>query len=90
MLSLKELNERMSKLSGWSLEDNSITKIYTFDNFKDSIEFINKLAEEAEKQEHHPDIMINFNRVKLKLTTHSEGGLTEKDIKLAEEIDKID
>jgi len=90
MMTLGELSERMSKLSGWSLEENCIIKDLEFKDFKESMNFINKVAELSEKMNHHPDIIINFNRVRISLTTHEEHGLSNRDFDLAEEIDKID
>jgi len=89
MLTLSDIQERMSKLRNWALEGNSIVKDKTFRNFKESIEFVNKVAEIAEKHAHHPDIVISYNLVRMSLTTHSVKGLTEKDFDVAEEIDRI-
>jgi len=89
MLSLGEINQELSTLNGWSLEGSSISKNFTFSNFKESIDFVNNVGEIAEKNEHHPDIIINYNQVRLSLTTHSENGLTRKDFQLAKEIDMI-
>lgn len=89
MLSLAELQEAMTGLLEWSIAGNSIEKVFSFNNFKESLAFVNKIAEIAELQNHHPDIMINYNLVRFTLTTHSEGGVTKKDIELAKEIDKI-
>lgn len=79
----------MSKLNGWALEGKAIVKDFKFKNFKGSIEFVNGVAELSEKMSHHPDILIIYDQVRISLTTHSEGGITEKDLDLAEEIDKI-
>ncbi|MFH1290752.1 MAG: 4a-hydroxytetrahydrobiopterin dehydratase [Nanoarchaeota archaeon] len=90
MLTLGEINEAMSDLDDWSLETSSIVKTFSFSNFKEALEFVNKVGEVAEKIEHHPDVMINFNQVRLSLMTHSENSLTRKDFKLAKEVDKIE
>ena len=79
----------MSKLKNWSLEGDSIVKDKILGNFKEAMEFVNKIAELAEKYNHHPAIIIQYNNVRLSLTTHYAKGLTEKDFELAEEIDKI-
>ena len=79
----------MEKLDNWVLDGSSIIKELQFEDFKKSIEFVNNVAEVAEKNNHHPDIFINFNVVRLNLTTHSAKALTEIDFKVAEEIDKI-
>ena len=89
MMTLAELEKRMKKLKDWALEGSMIVKDNVFKNFKDALDYVNKVGELAEKQVHHPDIMIMYNHVRLSLTTHSEKGLTEKDFDLAEEIDKI-
>ena len=89
LLSVSEINHRLEKIKEWSLAADSITKKFEFSNFKEAIEFVNNLAEIAEKADHHPDIFINYKRVTLTISTHSEGGLTEKDFNLAEKIEKI-
>ena len=89
MTTLAEMQKRMEKLKDWALEGNKIVKDLEFKDFKQALEFVNKVGEIAEKMNHHPDIMIFFNAVRLILTTHEAKGLTEKDFDLAEEIDKI-
>ncbi|MEK6854659.1 MAG: 4a-hydroxytetrahydrobiopterin dehydratase [Nanoarchaeota archaeon] len=89
MMSLKEIGEKMQNLDNWSLEIDSIVKNFSFNNFKESLEFINKVGEIAEKNQHHPDILILYNQVRLTLTTHSVKGLSEKDFVVAGEIDKL-
>tara|TARA_Y100000034_G_C6665413_1_gene291878 strand:+ start:306 stop:578 length:273 start_codon:yes stop_codon:yes gene_type:complete len=89
MLPLNLINEYMQKLNGWALEGDSIVKDFDLPDFPSAIEFVNNVAELAERREHHPGILINGNQVRLNLTTHSEQGLTSKDFELAEEIDKI-
>ena len=89
MLPLGVINERMSKLDGWALEGNSIMKEFSFKDFKEALDFVNKIGELAERQEHHPNILIMYNKVRLTLTTHSEKGITSKDFELAEQIDRV-
>lgn len=89
MLPLSTVSERMSKLRNWALDGNSITKEKVFRNFKEGVEFVNKVAEIAEKHNHHPTILITYDSVRLTLTTYSIKGLTLKDFDVAEEIDKI-
>lgn len=88
-MNLVEINHAMSKIKDWSLDTDSISKIFSFGNFKMAMEFVNKIAELAEKHNHHPDILVSYNQVRLVLTTHYEKSLTKKDFDLAEEIDKI-
>jgi len=78
----------LKKLPGWSLTGEAITKQYTWPSFPDAIQFVNKVADLAEQADHHPDILINYRRVTLTLSTHSEGGITRKDFDLAERIEK--
>ena len=89
MLPLSTINERMSKLRNWALDGNSIVKDKLFKNFKECMEFSNKIAEIAEKHNHHPSLLITYDNVRITLTTHYAKGLTLKDFDLAEEIDKI-
>jgi 4a-hydroxytetrahydrobiopterin dehydratase len=84
-----EIEKRMDTISGWSREGDAIRKQYTFANFPDAVAFVNRLAVEAEKADHHPDILINYKRVTLTYSTHSEGGLTEKDFAGAATADRL-
>ena len=89
MMSLKEISDEMSTINNWALEESSISKVFSFNNFKESLDFVNKAGEIAEKHNHHPDIMISYNQVRLSLTTHYEKGLTKKDFEVAKEIDDL-
>ncbi len=89
MVTLGELKDRMSRLKDWSLEEDKIVKDVEFTNFKEAMEYVNEIAEIAEKIQHHPQIIIDYNRVKITSTTHNPVGLTMKDFDLAEEIDKL-
>lgn len=89
MLTLQEVSKLMEKLDNWVLDGQSIVKETEFPDFKSAIEFVNKVAEVSEKHNHHPEIIITFNIVRLSLTTHSAKALTEIDFKVAEDIDKI-
>jgi 4a-hydroxytetrahydrobiopterin dehydratase len=88
-LSRTEIDERMKRLTGWTLEGDAIRKQYTFASFPDAIAFVGRLAPEAEAADHHPDILINYRRVTLTYSTHSEGGLTEKDFAGAATADRL-
>ena len=78
----------LEKLPGWSVSGESIVKQYTFPSFLEAMKFVNRVADVAEQEDHHPDILINYRRVTLTLSTHSEGGLTQKDFDLAATIEK--
>lgn len=88
-LSKPEIQQKLEEMRDWSHQGKSIHKRYTFKSFMPGIGFVNKIAEAAEKANHHPDITINYNTVSIALSTHSEGGVTEKDFDLAKQIDQI-
>lgn len=89
MVSISEMNERLGKLDNWSLEGNCISKTFQFGTFKGAMDFVNKIAGVAEEKQHHPDILISFNKVRINLSTHDSQGITGKDFDVAEEIDKL-
>ena len=88
-LSRTEAEQRLKGLKGWTLEGDAIKRQFTFKDFNEAIAFVNRLAPEAEKADHHPDILINYRRVTLTYSTHSEGGLTEKDFAGAATADRL-
>ncbi|MFA3781951.1 4a-hydroxytetrahydrobiopterin dehydratase [Melioribacteraceae bacterium 4301-Me] len=90
VLSEKELKEKLKLLNGWDYFNGSLQKEFTKINFVDALTFILKIGFEAEKLDHHPDLQLHsWNKVKVILSTHSAGGVTENDFKLAEIIEKI-
>jgi 4a-hydroxytetrahydrobiopterin dehydratase len=88
-LSAEEIVARLRAVPEWRVESGELERTYSFRDFIGSVAFINALAELAEAAGHHPDIDIRYNRVRLKLVTHDEGGLTEKDFELAVRIDRL-
>ena len=88
-LSLVEAERRIKSLDGWTLEGDAIKKRYTFETFPDAIAFVDRLALEAERVDHHPDILINYKRVTLTYSTHDGGGLTDKDFAGAAAADRL-
>ena len=88
-LSQADVDQRMKDLRGWTLQGDEITKQYTFKGFPEAIAFVSRLAPEAEAADHHPDILINYKRVTLTYSTHSEGGLTDKDFAGAAGADRL-
>jgi len=84
-----EIRRTLMSMPGWSYSGNAIHKKFTFQSFMPAIAFVNKIAEAAERANHHPDITINYSQVSISLSTHSEGGVTQKDSQLANAIDKI-
>jgi len=89
LMKVPELKERMKRIPEWELEKKHIERTFEFDDFADAIDFVNAIAEVAEEEEHHPDIEIHYNKVRLVLSTHSKGGVTELDFALAERIDTL-
>jgi 4a-hydroxytetrahydrobiopterin dehydratase len=87
-LSPEQIEERLKLLPGWESKDHTIRKLYRFKEFMQGIRFVERIAELAENMDHHPDIYINYTRVTFICTTHSAGGVTEKDFRLADTIEK--
>jgi len=89
LLNQKQIDNHLKSLDGWKQGDKEIIKEFELKDFVRSMGFVNSVALLAEKADHHPDIDIRWNKVKLVLSTHSEGGLTEKDFKLANQINEL-
>jgi 4a-hydroxytetrahydrobiopterin dehydratase len=89
LLSDSEIEERLAGLDGWSREGDAITKTFENGDFVGSVKFVDKLVEPAEEMGHHPDLEISWDKVKVTITTHSQGGLTENDFELAKKIDAL-
>ncbi len=79
VLSDNEVQRQLSGLKDWTLEGRAIRKQFTFNDFPAAVAFVSRLVPEAEAADHHPDIAINYRKVTLMYSTHSEGGLTQKD-----------
>ena len=79
ILSEQEVERQLQNLQGWTVEGRAIRKQFTFSDFPAAVAFVNRLVPDAEAADHHPDIVINYRRVTLLYSTHSEGGLTQKD-----------
>jgi 4a-hydroxytetrahydrobiopterin dehydratase len=88
-LSNEEVDERLEGLDAWERDGDAIKKEYELDDFKGSVDFVNRLTPEAEEMNHHPDLEISWNKVTVTITTHSEGGLTANDFDLAGRIDRL-
>ncbi len=84
-----EIQRALEELDGWSKSGNEILKHFEFDDFIHAVGFVISVALLAERANHHPDINIRWNKVTLTLATHSEGGITKKDIALAKEIETL-
>jgi 4a-hydroxytetrahydrobiopterin dehydratase len=88
LLSEEEIQGRLRQLPGWQVSDGVIKKHFTFPSFSEGIRFVDRVAELADAADHHPDIEIRYTRVAMSLSTHSAGGITEKDFALARQIDQ--
>jgi len=89
-LTTQEIQSRMSHVPGWALLDGSaIHKTFRFPSFAAAIRFVDKVASIADGADHHPDILIRYDRVTLTLSTHDAHGLTERDFALAAEIENV-
>ena len=89
VLSPEIVQEKLRSLPHWKLEGKEIVRHCEFPDFAAAMAFVNQVAEKAEKAGHHRDIDIRYNKVRLILSTHSEGGLTDADFTLAEKIDTL-
>lgn len=88
-LSDAEVAGKMGSVPGWKRAGSEISRTFEFKDFAGSLRFVNTVGAEAEKANHHPDIDIRWNKVKLALSTHDQGGLTEKDFALAKIADQL-
>ena len=87
MLTENEIGQALKKVPGWKRREKEISRHYTFSGVIAAMAFVNHVADLAEKMDHHPDILIEYKKVTLTLSTHSADGLTELDFTLANKID---
>ena len=89
-LSSDQIREKLERLEGWGIDRDAIRKQFTFDGFASAVAFIVRVGFDAEAADHHPDILLsNYKKVTLTFTTHSDGGLTEKDFGAADAADRV-
>jgi 4a-hydroxytetrahydrobiopterin dehydratase len=89
-LSSDQVREKLEHLNGWGKDGEAIRKQYVFDGFASAVAFVVRVGFDAEAADHHPDVLIsNYKKVTLTFTTHSDGGLTEKDFAGAEAADRV-
>jgi len=88
-LSQDQVKEHLADLPQWSLNGDSLQRTFAFEDFTAAMAFVNRIADLAEQVQHHPDIMVRYNKVTLTLTTHDAGGLTDRDIALAKATDEV-
>ena len=89
VLTEKEIMKYLEFLEDWQLDGNAIKREWIFKDFSEAMDFINIIAVMAENHNHHPEILNVYNRVSLRFYTHDAGGITDKDINIAKEIDKL-
>jgi 4a-hydroxytetrahydrobiopterin dehydratase len=88
-LSPEEIARHLAALGGWLLKGKTIEKKFRFADFREAIGFVNRVADLAEVEDHHPDILVHYREVTLVLWTHAAGGLTARDFKLAADIERV-
>ncbi len=89
-LSNEEIKNKLKEVAGWSFEGNDIGKEFQLKDFNNALAFVNKIGVEAEKMDHHPDIYLHsWNKVKITISTHSAGGITQNDFNLAKKIEEL-
>ena len=86
-LSPEDARTRLAGIPGWEIAGDAIRRRYEFASFAESIAFVNRVAQLADRADHHPDILIEYDKVALNLSSHDAGGLTERDFALARSID---
>lgn len=90
-LNEEQINQSLASVRGWRREGEEIVRDFKFTDFKSAMAFVNRVADEAELLDHHPDTLIHgWNNVRLSVMTHSEGGLTAMDFQLAERINSLE
>jgi 4a-hydroxytetrahydrobiopterin dehydratase len=89
ILNSEQVRAKLDGLSGWELAGDTIRRTFTFAGFAEAVSYVVRLGFAADAADHHPDIDIRYKRVTLAYSTHSEGGLTEKDFAGAEEATKL-
>jgi len=83
------VRSELDTLNGWELVDGAISKQYRLDGFPGAVAFVVRLSYRAEAADHHPDLDIRYDKVRVTLSTHSEGGVTSKDLELARAIEAL-
>ncbi len=86
-LSQEDVEEKLALFPEWSQVGDSLQRTYSFNDFPNAVAFVHRVAELAEECQHHPDILVRYNKVTLTLTTHDAGGLTDKDFQFAQSMD---
>lgn len=89
VLSDADVEQALQQIPGWKRNGKAIERVFQFESFVQAMEFVNHIAEAAEAVNHHPDILINYNKVTLTLISHDSGGITQRDLKMAGRINEL-
>jgi 4a-hydroxytetrahydrobiopterin dehydratase len=84
-----EIDVALQSLPGWARKGGTIERVFQFDSFAQAMVFVNQIADAAEAANHHPDILVNYNKVTLTLVSHDSGGVTQRDIRMAGKINEV-
>ncbi|MFC4076643.1 4a-hydroxytetrahydrobiopterin dehydratase [Salinithrix halophila] len=87
-MSDQEIASRIKSFAGWEVQDDRLTKTFRFHSYMEGVDFVNQIAAAAESLQHHPDLLLGYCQVKVAVTTHDEGGITEKDFELIRRIER--
>ncbi|MDN4594877.1 4a-hydroxytetrahydrobiopterin dehydratase [Polycladomyces subterraneus] len=88
-LSRQEIGNALTRFPGWGWENEALVKTFSFSTYMEGVQFAVRVAEEAERLDHHPDMLISYRTVTLTCTTHDAGGVTERDVALIERIERL-
>ena len=88
-LSAAEIETKLSDLNDWTVGNDKLSKKFEFANFAESLSYVNRVGEIAERLDHHPDVLFGWGYAEFFITTHNAGGLTHNDFDLAKEIDNL-
>ncbi len=89
LLTSQDIKDWLKRLPEWEQEKKHIERTFEFDDFSQALDFVNSVAEIAEEEDHHPDIDIRYNKVRIQLSTHAEGGITDRDFEVAEKVNTL-
>jgi 4a-hydroxytetrahydrobiopterin dehydratase len=89
VLTDSDIQQALGRLQGWQRSGAAIQRVFQFPDFVAAMQFVNKIAEAAEQANHHPDIDIRYNKVTMSLVSHDSGGVTQRDIRMAERINQV-
>ena len=89
VLTEPEIDAALRNLPGWARKAGAIERVFQFDDFAQAMVFVNKISDAAEAANHHPDILVNYNKVTLTLVSHDSGGVTQRDVRMAGKINDV-